>query len=152
MPPRKLTDEEKFINALRRIETYTVPKKDGSRLVTCFVPVKTGKLVKNKHANTYKVSVGKDKQLVHKFVYEQYIGPVPKRYDVSHLCHNESCCNLMHLHIETRADNVARIGCHGLLKFKGYKKLVNACNHQPRCIKVTVMDTFEIIHPNQVDQ
>lgn len=152
MPPRKLTDEEKSINALVRIETCTVPKKDSSGLVTCFVPVKTGKLVKNKHASTYKVSVGKDKQLVHKFLYEQTIGSVPKKYDVSHLCHNESCCNLLHLHIETHVDNMARIGCPGLLKFKGYKKLVNACIHQPKCIKVTVMDTFDIIHPNQADQ
>lgn len=152
MPPRKLTDEEKFINALGRIENYTVPKKDSTGLVTCFIPVETGKLVKNKHANTYKVSVGKDKQLVHKFVYEQYIGPVPKGYDVSHLCHNESCCNLLHLHIETHADNMDRIGCPGLLKFKGYKNVVNACKHEPRCIKVTVMDTFDIIRPNQVDK
>lgn len=152
MPPRKLTDEEKIINALSRIEANTIPKKDSSGIITCFVPIQTGLLVKNKHADTYKVSVGKEKRLVHKFIYEQCIGPVPTGYDVSHLCHNESCCNLKHLYMEPHADNMARIGCPGLLKIKGYKKLINACVHQPRCIKVTVMNNLNLVHPNRVDQ
>lgn len=42
----------------------------------------------------------------HKKLYEQTYGPVPKGYDVCHLCHNRACKNPTHLTLETRSGNM----------------------------------------------
>jgi len=47
-------------------------------------------------------------KLVHRFVYEQMVGPVPDGFDLDHLCRVPACCNPAHLEPVTHAENVRR--------------------------------------------
>lgn len=46
--------------------------------------------------------------LIHRFVYEALIGPIPEGMDLDHLCHTRPCWNEHHLEPVTRAENVMR--------------------------------------------
>lgn len=97
-----------------------------------------------------------------KILIENQIIPAPKLdysqllyndLGISHLCHNGSCVKIEHLHEESHADNMARIGCPGWLQFGSYTgSLVSACTRTPHCIEVTRMPDFRAIAPTQVDQ
>lgn len=45
---------------------------------------------------------------VHVWSHLAFIGPIPKGYEVDHLCFNRGCCNPMHLEAVTRAENNRR--------------------------------------------
>jgi hypothetical protein len=47
-------------------------------------------------------------QYVHRFVYEQRIGPIRRGYVIDHLCRNPPCCNSLHLEAVTRRTNAIR--------------------------------------------
>lgn len=46
--------------------------------------------------------------LVHRLMYETFVGPIPDGHDIDHLCRNTSCCNPIHLEAVTRQTNVER--------------------------------------------
>lgn len=77
MPPKKLEDIELLRRAYDRVMDNLTEVRDGSGLVTCQVCTHDGQIVRNRHANTYKVSVGKTKQLTHIVVYTAEHGQVP---------------------------------------------------------------------------
>lgn len=152
MPAEKLEYQQLLYNAYDRILNNSKPKLDDSGYVECLVVSHSGETVRNRHANTFKVSFGKGKRLAHRVIYEAHHGPPSVDMDVSHLCHNESCCKVEHLHQESHADNMKRIGCMGWLKFgDNPRKVVSACVHTPHCVKVTP-HTRRTINPTQVDQ
>jgi hypothetical protein len=47
-------------------------------------------------------------KLLHRFCYEQSIGPIPLGRDLDHLCRVRRCCNPAHLEPVTRQENVLR--------------------------------------------
>jgi hypothetical protein len=79
------------------------------------------------------------KHMVHKVVLlltkprpaPKIVGGNVVQYEVSHLCGNPSCCRASHLEWETRADNIARRGCIGVILVDGVHW--STCSHDPRC-------------------
>lgn len=51
---------------------------------------------------------GGSMKLVHKIVYEHWFGPVPKGYELDHLCRRRDCANPYHLEAVPHAVNVKR--------------------------------------------
>lgn len=49
-------------------------------------------------------------QLVHRYIYEQVIGPIPDGMQIDHLCRNRLCVNIEHLEPVTQAENLRRQG------------------------------------------
>jgi hypothetical protein len=47
-------------------------------------------------------------KLVHVWIYEYYIGPIPDGWEVDHLCRNKACCNPDHLEAVPREENQRR--------------------------------------------
>lgn len=68
--------------------------------------------------------------------------------DVSHLCGNRKCFDINHLTLESHADNMARVGCHGylLLVYNGTIHQEVTCEHNPPCRKVRVVQLDGPIH------
>jgi len=46
--------------------------------------------------------------MVHRYVYENMVGPVPEGMQLDHLCRNRLCCNPEHLEIVTPRENTLR--------------------------------------------
>jgi hypothetical protein len=46
--------------------------------------------------------------IVHRWTYEQFVGPIPTGLTIDHLCRNTSCVNPDHMEPVTRAENVRR--------------------------------------------
>lgn len=46
--------------------------------------------------------------LVHRYVYEQMVGPIPHGHTIDHLCRNRACCNPTHLEAVTHRVNILR--------------------------------------------
>lgn len=45
---------------------------------------------------------------VHRIVYTLFVGPIPKNYDIDHLCYNRRCCRPSHLEAVTHEENIRR--------------------------------------------
>lgn len=138
MPRKELTHEEKLSNAWSRIKTIH-REKDATGTVECHILKPGPGIVKNKHCNTFKVSLGKTKRLAHRVAYEYCYGTIDEKLDVSHLCHNDRCVKKSHLHQESHKANMERLGCPGWVKLAGTNKFMLACTHSPSCKKVTEM-------------
>ncbi len=46
--------------------------------------------------------------LVHRYMYEQKVGPIPKGMHIDHLCRNRRCVNVNHMEVVTPRENVLR--------------------------------------------
>jgi hypothetical protein len=46
--------------------------------------------------------------LVHRWAYEQFVGPIPEGLTIDHLCRNTACVNVAHMEVVTRAENAYR--------------------------------------------
>lgn len=55
-----------------------------------------------------RVRVGGRKVLVHRWVYEHLVGPIPPGLVLDHLCRVPACCNPEHLDPVTNPENVNR--------------------------------------------
>jgi hypothetical protein len=46
--------------------------------------------------------------LVHRWTYEQFVGPIPEGLTIDHLCRNTACVNVAHMEVVTREVNAWR--------------------------------------------
>jgi len=44
----------------------------------------------------------------HRLAYEAFVGPIPDRLDIDHLCRTPACCNPSHLEAVTHRENTRR--------------------------------------------
>lgn len=103
------------------------------------------------HNNGYgRVSFLGSKKLAHHIAImaTKGLGPdwtCPEGHDVSHLCGNNKCVKPSHLVVESRANNMSRIGCKGYVTVQNTTATVVVefcmCNHAPKCaFNTTVID------------
>lgn len=50
--------------------------------------------------------LGGKRQIAHRAFYERFVGPVPDRLELHHLCEQRDCVNVAHLQPVTRAENM----------------------------------------------
>lgn len=55
-----------------------------------------------------RMSVDGKEVLVHRWAYERFVGSIPERFDIDHLCRNRSCVNTAHLEAVTHQENTLR--------------------------------------------
>jgi hypothetical protein len=55
-------------------------------------------------------TIGQDgeKFVVHRWVWERYVGPIPDGYQVDHVCRNRVCVSTEHLEPVTQQENLRR--------------------------------------------
>lgn len=54
------------------------------------------------------ISSGGRTRLVHRLMYERYVGPIPSGLHLDHLCRTPACCNPDHLEAVTPGENIRR--------------------------------------------
>lgn len=59
---------------------------------------------------------------VHVWSHLVFIGPIPKGYEVDHLCFNRCCCNPMHLEAVTHAENIRRAALRRKFCVRGHPR------------------------------
>lgn len=52
-----------------------------------------------------KITNGRKTILLHRWMYEQHVGPIPPGKQVHHTCRNTGCCNPAHLSVVTRQEH-----------------------------------------------
>lgn len=52
-----------------------------------------------------KITHGRRTILLHRWMYEQHVGPIPPGKQVHHTCRNVACCNPEHLTVVTRSEH-----------------------------------------------
>ena len=68
----------------------------------CFVPI-------SHSLNTdgyFRKYINGKQQMFHRVIYELHNGPIPKGYEVDHMCRNRACCNVKHLRTLTRSEHL----------------------------------------------
>jgi hypothetical protein len=55
-----------------------------------------------------RVSIYGTQHLVHRFMYEHFVGPVPEGSELDHLCRNRACANFEHLEAVPHKVNMLR--------------------------------------------
>ena len=65
-------------------------------------------------------------RLVHRFVYEQLVGPIAKP-TLDHLCRNRACCRPSHLAPATMRENLMAPGSQAFVKLHGDKVCCSKC-------------------------
>lgn len=63
----------------------------------------TGEILRNGYG---RASLNKQRQLAHRFSYEQFIGAIPDDYVVDHLCNVKQCVHPLHLRACTQRENL----------------------------------------------
>lgn len=58
-----------------------------------------------------KVAYQRRTTYVHRLMYETFVGPIPPKMHIDHLCRNRICCRPGHLEVVTNQENVLR-GAH----------------------------------------
>lgn len=61
----------------------------------------------------------------HRYIYELFVGPIPRGLEIDHLCRQRGCCNPLHLRPSTRRENYFAAGS----KTKGMKTHCPAGHH-----------------------
>ena len=56
---------------------------------------------------------------VHRWMFERFVGPIPERYEIDHLCKNPRCVNFDHMEPVTKRVNLQRAHRQALCK-KGH--------------------------------
>ena len=83
----------------------------------------------SKNASGYgQTNVDGKNQPAHRVAYQHWIGDIPHKYDVSHICHNRKCINPDHLEAVTHADNVRQ----SIIDNNGRKKPVKLSAEQKK--------------------
>ena len=61
--------------------------------------------------------------------------PYPEDFEASHLCHQANCIRPVHIVMESKADNLARSICPGVLFCPNCPIILYGCAHSPPCIR-----------------
>ncbi|MBX9587871.1 MAG: HNH endonuclease [Hyphomonadaceae bacterium] len=59
---------------------------------------------------------GRAGEVVHRLMYQLFVGGIPPGREIDHLCRNRICCNPVHLEAITREENIRRGAGPALLK------------------------------------
>jgi hypothetical protein len=94
---------------------------------------------------------GRGMVLVHRLMYETFVGPIPPKHDIDHLCRNTSCCNPLHLEAVSRAENVRRgVGWEkGVATAAERAKAMTHCKHGH---EFTPENTYDFTTPGGVQK
>jgi hypothetical protein len=80
----------------------------------CWVPDHSQKGIDRTRNDRRRISIKGKKVLTHVFSYKHHINN-DIIYEISHKCHNGSCCRFSHLVDESRKINKSRDGCPGYI-------------------------------------
>jgi hypothetical protein len=56
------------------------------------------------------ILVGKRTELAHRAAYEMFVGPIPAKMQIDHICSNKACVNPEHLRLATHSQNLYNCG------------------------------------------
>lgn len=59
--------------------------------------------------------------LAHRWAYEYFVGKIPQKMTIDHLCKNKLCVKPEHLEVVTRTENIQRAGLRGVAKKESEK-------------------------------
>lgn len=84
-----------------------------------------------------RASIGGRKQLIHRFLYEAFVGVIPPDKELDHRCRNTSCVHPLHVEPVTHRVNVQR-GLAGFVQ----RKIKLALTHCIRGHEFTPQNTY----------
>ena len=83
----------------------------------------------------------------HRWIYTKVIGPIPKEFDLDHLCRTPTCVNPAHLEPVTRSENIQRGRTPEVTKARH-----RAITHCKRGHEFTADNTYWISKPGRYGQ
>ena len=105
MPGKSIESGSRRIPFETRFEFFTIPEPNSGCLIwlgplnnSGYGQMKTG----------YKSEGTRRTYLVHRIAYEHFVGPIPEKMDLDHLCRVRCCVNPAHLEPVTRRENNLR--------------------------------------------